>query len=161
MFTEGSSSSSFRDFEVTVTDVIPSLTGQNQYGLYVGLTLTVTIILVSVSVLIFYKKRSSKRKDVPVETQYADVTEATDNSNKLTHSALSFLNKARVSPSNASCSNTDEVVSSVSRKVHFKDFSPVSTCKASNYQNLNGATRDQDQIYSTLKITDQTLQTQS
>ncbi|CAI5648839.1 unnamed protein product [Oreochromis niloticus] len=111
----GSSSSSSREFEVTVTDVIPSLTGQNQYGLYVGLTLTVTIILVSVSVLIFYKKRSSKRKDVPVETQYADVTEATDNSNKPTHSALSFLNKARVSPKNASCSNTDEVVSSVSR----------------------------------------------
>ncbi|XP_054465774.1 uncharacterized protein LOC129100220 isoform X2 [Anoplopoma fimbria] len=42
--------------------------------LYVGLALVVMVML-SLSVLLFCRKRTSKHKEPPVETQYADVTE--------------------------------------------------------------------------------------
>ncbi|XP_030590354.1 uncharacterized protein LOC115783595 isoform X2 [Archocentrus centrarchus] len=58
---------SFRDFEITVTDDV---------SLYVGLTLAAAIILLSVALLIFCKKRSSKANDRPVETDYAAVSDA-------------------------------------------------------------------------------------
>ncbi|XP_051280295.1 uncharacterized protein LOC127376922 isoform X16 [Dicentrarchus labrax] len=44
--------------------------------LYVRLTLVVMIIVLSASVLIFCRKRASKPKEPPVETEYANVTEA-------------------------------------------------------------------------------------
>ncbi|XP_051280284.1 uncharacterized protein LOC127376922 isoform X8 [Dicentrarchus labrax] len=43
--------------------------------LYVRLTLVVMIIVLSASVLIFCRKRASKPKEPPVETEYANVTE--------------------------------------------------------------------------------------
>ncbi|XP_030590357.1 uncharacterized protein LOC115783595 isoform X4 [Archocentrus centrarchus] len=84
---------SFRDFEITVTDVVPSAstpspsstfsgtTEQSKktpadVSLYVGLTLAAAIILLSVALLIFCKKRSSKANDRPVETDYAAVSDA-------------------------------------------------------------------------------------
>ncbi|XP_051280294.1 uncharacterized protein LOC127376922 isoform X15 [Dicentrarchus labrax] len=44
--------------------------------LYVSLTLVVMIIVLSAAVLIFCRKRASKPKEPPVETEYANVTEA-------------------------------------------------------------------------------------
>ncbi|XP_063320858.1 uncharacterized protein LOC134619064 isoform X2 [Pelmatolapia mariae] len=90
---------SFRDFVLSVTDVVqsafsPSLTSSvtteqpektSEDDLpSVGLTVAVVIIIIiiiiiiillSVSVLIFCKKRSAKPKNPPVETEYAAVTE--------------------------------------------------------------------------------------
>ncbi|GLD63842.1 uncharacterized protein AKAME5_001542700 [Lates japonicus] len=95
--------SSHRDFTISVTDAPstsePILTvqpvtsapsaltqttdqsdGQTQRPgggvmLPVGLTLVIIIILLSVAVLIFCRKRTSKPKEPPVETEYASVTE--------------------------------------------------------------------------------------
>ncbi|XP_014191896.1 uncharacterized protein LOC102295791 isoform X3 [Haplochromis burtoni] len=78
----------YREFEITVTEVLPSasttFTGTTEQSertastdvlLVVGLTLALIIILLSVSVLIFCKNRSSKPKDPPVGTEHAAVTE--------------------------------------------------------------------------------------
>ncbi|XP_051280278.1 uncharacterized protein LOC127376922 isoform X2 [Dicentrarchus labrax] len=46
--------------------------------LYVSLTLVVMIIVLSAAVLIFCRKRASKPKEPPVETEYANVTEQTN-----------------------------------------------------------------------------------
>ncbi|XP_039878815.1 uncharacterized protein LOC120728127 isoform X5 [Simochromis diagramma] len=81
----------YREFEITVTEVLPSastppstFTGTTEQSErtastdvvpFVGLTLALIIILLSVSVLIFCKNRSSKPKDPPVGTEHAAVTE--------------------------------------------------------------------------------------
>ncbi|XP_026010771.1 uncharacterized protein LOC113013808 isoform X3 [Astatotilapia calliptera] len=136
-YLSGSSSSSFRDFEVTVTDAAgpsatttgsctPSLTltGSTEQPeraasadvlLVVGLTLALIIILLSVSVLIFCKKRSSKPKDPPVETEQAAVTEEEDDSSKLTYSEVNFSKRTFGSPNGASSGNTGEVIYSAPR----------------------------------------------
>ncbi|XP_026010770.1 uncharacterized protein LOC113013808 isoform X2 [Astatotilapia calliptera] len=137
-YLSGSSSSSFRDFEVTVTDAGPSatttgsctpsltLTGSTEQPeraasaaadvlLVVGLTLALIIILLSVSVLIFCKKRSSKPKDPPVETEQAAVTEEEDDSSKLTYSEVNFSKRTFGSPNGASSGNTGEVIYSAPR----------------------------------------------
>ncbi|KAL3975110.1 hypothetical protein ACER0C_023736 [Sarotherodon galilaeus] len=137
----GSSSSSSREFEVTVTDAAgpsatttgsstPSLTwtgsteqpeeaastGTSIYVLLVvGLTLALIIILLSVSVLIFCKNRSSKPKDPPVETGQAAVTEEEDDSSKLTYSEVNFSKRTFGSPNGASSGNTGEVIYSAPR----------------------------------------------
>ncbi|XP_019204976.1 uncharacterized protein LOC102075918 isoform X3 [Oreochromis niloticus] len=135
----GSSSSSSREFEVTVTDAGPSATttgsstpsltwtgsteqpegaasGTSIYVLlFVGLTLALIIILLSVSVLIFCKKRSSKPKDPPVETGQAAVTEEEDHSSKLTYSEVNFSKRTFGSPNGASSGNTGEVIYSAPR----------------------------------------------
>ncbi|XP_051280280.1 uncharacterized protein LOC127376922 isoform X4 [Dicentrarchus labrax] len=46
--------------------------------LYVSLTLVVMIVVLSAAVLIFCRKRTSKPKEPPVETEYANVTEQTN-----------------------------------------------------------------------------------
>ncbi|XP_076734717.1 uncharacterized protein LOC106675490 isoform X1 [Maylandia zebra] len=153
-YLSGSSSSSFRDFQVTVTDApniyksnfplcscsaagpsatttgscTPSLTltGSTEQPeraasaaadvlLVVGLTLALIIILLSVSVLIFCKKRSSKPKDPPVETEQAAVTEEGDDSSKLTYSEVNFSKRTFGSPNGASSGNTGEVIYSAPR----------------------------------------------
>ncbi|XP_063319723.1 uncharacterized protein LOC134618304 [Pelmatolapia mariae] len=136
-YLSGSSSSSFREFEVTVTDAAgpsatttgsstPSLTltgsteqperaASTDVLLVVGLTLALIIILLSVSVLIFCKKRSSKPKDPPVETEQAAVTEEEDDSSKLTYSEVNFSKRTFGSPNGASSGNTSEVIYSAPR----------------------------------------------
>ncbi|CAI5648857.1 unnamed protein product [Oreochromis niloticus] len=138
-YLSGSSSSSSREFEVTVTDAGPSATttgsstpsltwtgsteqpegaasGTSIYVLlFVGLTLALIIILLSVSVLIFCKKRSSKPTDPPVETGQAAVTEEEDDSSKLTYSEVNFSKRTFGSPNGASSGNTGEVIYSAPR----------------------------------------------
>ncbi|CAI5648855.1 unnamed protein product [Oreochromis niloticus] len=134
-YLSGSSSSSSREFEVTVTDAGPSATttgsstpsltwtgsteqpegAASDVLLFVGLTLALIIILLSVSVLIFCKKRSSKPTDPPVETGQAAVTEEEDDSSKLTYSEVNFSKRTFGSPNGASSGNTGEVIYSAPR----------------------------------------------
>ncbi|XP_024653977.2 uncharacterized protein LOC105941289 isoform X2 [Maylandia zebra] len=133
-YLSGSSSSSFRDFEVTVTDAAgpsatttgsctPSLTltGSTEQPeraasaaadvlLVVGLTLALIIILSSLTVLIICIKRKSSRG---LRTR-----------------------------GNSEGTNMEDV--------HYENFTPGSTREDSTYQSLDPASRDQDQTYSTL-----------
>ncbi|XP_030278168.1 hepatitis A virus cellular receptor 1 homolog isoform X1 [Sparus aurata] len=56
-----------------------SQSGDRKYSdmlLYVGLALVFMVVMLSVAVVIFCRRRASKPKGQPVETEYADVTEA-------------------------------------------------------------------------------------
>ncbi|XP_026010781.1 polymeric immunoglobulin receptor-like isoform X2 [Astatotilapia calliptera] len=127
----GSSSSSSRDFEVTVTDAGPSatttgsctpsltLTGSTEQPeraasagvlLYVIISLLIIIILSSLTVLIICIKRKSSRG---LRTR-----------------------------GNSEGTNMEDV--------HYENFTPGSTREDSTYQSLDPAGRDQDQTYSTL-----------
>ncbi|XP_038577600.1 polymeric immunoglobulin receptor-like isoform X2 [Micropterus salmoides] len=57
---------SYWEFEIIVTDDV---------WLPVGLTLAVMVILLLLAVVIYCRKRSSKPKEAPVETEYTSVTE--------------------------------------------------------------------------------------
>ncbi|XP_030590632.1 uncharacterized protein LOC115783778 [Archocentrus centrarchus] len=135
--------SSFRDFEITVTDAATTTTTAQSFSsssgsstpsftltgateeseraastdvlLYVGLILAASIILLSVALLIFCKKRSSKANDGPVETAHAAVTEEEADSSKLTYSEVRFFKTSVGSPDSASRSNTNEVIYSAPR----------------------------------------------
>ncbi|XP_067449412.1 CMRF35-like molecule 8 isoform X2 [Thunnus thynnus] len=64
--TETTNQSEEQQTETPAGDVLP----------YVGLTLVVMLLLFSVAVLMYCKKRASKPKEPPVETEYANVTRA-------------------------------------------------------------------------------------
>ncbi|XP_042264095.1 uncharacterized protein LOC121895204 isoform X2 [Thunnus maccoyii] len=62
--------------ETTEEEQTETPAGRSDVLLYVGLTLVVMLLLFSVAVLMYCKKRASKPKEHPVETEYADVTRA-------------------------------------------------------------------------------------
>ncbi|KAI3357829.1 hypothetical protein L3Q82_016226 [Scortum barcoo] len=71
-------SSSTLSYTILITETGNFFTPQTTTGplLYVGVILLVMIVVLSVAVLIFCRKRASKPKEAPVETDYANVTEA-------------------------------------------------------------------------------------
>ncbi|XP_076734721.1 polymeric immunoglobulin receptor isoform X4 [Maylandia zebra] len=118
-YLSGSSSSSFRDFQVTVTDA-PNIYKSN-FPLCscsaAGPSATTTGSCTPSLTLTGSTEQPERAAsaDPPVETEQAAVTEEGDDSSKLTYSEVNFSKRTFGSPNGASSGNTGEVIYSAPR----------------------------------------------
>ncbi|XP_018516966.1 uncharacterized protein LOC108873276 isoform X1 [Lates calcarifer] len=171
----GLDSSSLRDFELIVTDAsvasTPPTTDQSDTTpedvmLYVGVTLGLLVILLAVAALVFYRKRTLKSKEPPVEAEYASVTEVNrvyegiregDRQSRPPVEISSVHTGATYTKSDGAKTSDDSFDAGATSQHQAEDDSGALTYAQVNFSAAGSSTReprgnDTDVVYSALKV---------